>query len=243
MELYNFELLNFCDSLEHIRSSAPQNRRERSTQHQQPPITMRKRVAFRRLSRTTSHKWAMLRNMVTSLIKHERIVTTVPKAKELKALADHMVTLAKKEPQLKSIQEANKIIREKPVLTKLFQVFGPRYEQRQGGYTRILKLSKRRQGDNAEMAVMEYVDRPGELRAARPPTSVQQGIMEEYIKETLGIDPVIQPVAGQELEDLEKELTELNLKAIPEDDVAGNDADSAEDKNGSLDSDSGKEKK
>jgi large subunit ribosomal protein L17 len=171
---------------------------------------MRKRVAFRQLSRTSSHKWAMLRNMVTSLIKHERIVTTVPKAKELKRLADHMVTLAKSNgrPQLQSIQDANRIIREKPVLTKLFQVLGPRYAARQGGYTRILKLSKRRQGDGAEMAVMEYVDRPGELRAARPATGIQQGIMEEYIQETLGI----QPIVGQDLDELEKELQELNMK-------------------------------
>mmetsp|Transcript_25312 Transcript_25312/g.42060 ORF Transcript_25312/g.42060 Transcript_25312/m.42060 type:complete len:219 (+) Transcript_25312:166-822(+) len=174
---------------------------------------MRKRVAFRRLSRTTSHKWAMLRNMVTSLIKHERIVTTVPKAKELKRLADHMVTLAKQSsrPQLKCIQDANKIIRETPVLTKLFQVLGPRYEQRQGGYTRILKLSKRRQGDNAEMAVMEYVDRPGEIRAARPPTSIQQEIMAAYVKETLGIEPIDVDVAGEELEQLEKEMQALNV--------------------------------
>jgi large subunit ribosomal protein L17 len=148
--------------------------------------------------------------MVTSLIKHERIVTTVPKAKELKRLADHVVTLAKSNgrPVLQSIQDANRIIREKPVLTKLFQVLGPRYQARQGGYTRILKLSKRRHGDGAEMAVMEYVDRPGELRAARPAGGIQQGIMEDYIQETLGISPV----TGEGMEDLEKELQALNMK-------------------------------
>ena len=172
---------------------------------------MRKRVNFRRLGRTTSHKWALLRNMVTSLIKHERIVTTLPKAKELRHLADHMITLAKSgaSTQLSAIREADKVIREKPILTKLFQVLGPRYEQRQGGYTRVLKLSKRRAGDNAEMAVMEYVDRPGELRAARPPTSVQQYIMAQYIKETLGIEPLI-----GEVEEIEKELQALNLKSV-----------------------------
>ena len=86
-------------------------------------------------------------------------MTTLPKAKELRHLADHMITLAKSgaSTQLSAIREADKVIREKPILTKLFQVLGPRYEQRQGGYTRVLKLSKRRAGDNAEMAVMEYV--------------------------------------------------------------------------------------
>lgn len=172
-------------------------------------LTMKKRVAFSRLGRSTTHKWAMLRNMVTSLIKHERIVTTVPKAKELRHLADQMVTLAKSSDsrQLSAIREANKVIREKPVLTKLFQVLGPRYKERQGGYTRVLKLSKRRAGDNAEMAVMEYVDRPGELRAARPPTSVQQEVMAQYIKHTLGIDPVLDD-QGAGLED---KLEELDL--------------------------------
>ena len=64
---------------------------------------------------------------------------------------------------------ANKIIREKPILSKLFEVLGPRYGDREGGYTRVMKLSKNRKGDNADMAVIEYVDRPGEIRAARPP--------------------------------------------------------------------------
>lgn len=180
---------------------------------------MKKRVAFRRLGRTTSHKWALLRNMVTSLIKHERIVTTVAKAKELRHLADHMITLAKANPskELSAIRQANKIIFEKPVLTKLFQVLGPRYEKRDGGYTRILKLSKRRDGDNAEMAVMEYVDRPSELRAARPPTSVQQEIMQKYIKEKLGIEPLI----GESMTEIEEELRGMNLKSAPANDNDG----------------------
>lgn len=131
---------------------------------------MRKRLAqFRKLGRTPTHKWHMLRNMVTSLLKHERIVTTLPKAKELRHLADKIVGYTKKKHVIHGKQMAFKIIREKPMITKLFEVLGPRYEDRDGGYTRVMKLSKPRKGDNADMAVIEYVDRPGEIRAARVP--------------------------------------------------------------------------
>jgi len=86
--------------------------------------------------------------MVTSLIKHERIVTTVPKAKELRTLADKVIGYAKK-GNMASQQRAMRIIREKPACTKLFDILGPRYEDRDGGYTRVLKLSQTRKGDNA----------------------------------------------------------------------------------------------
>ena len=150
-------------------------------------------------------------------------MTTVAKAKELRHLADHMITLAKANPskELSAIRQANKIIFEKPVLTKLFQVLGPRYEKRDGGYTRVLKLSKRRDGDNAEMAVMEYVDRPSELRAARPPTSVQQEIMQKYIKEKLGIEPLI----GESMTEIEEELRGMNLKSAAANDNDGSTTD------------------
>ena len=129
---------------------------------------MRKRLTFRKLSRTSSHRWAMLRNMVTSLIKHERIVTTLPKAKELKKVAEKVIRFGK-DGSLHSRRMADRIVRERPALSKLFEVLGPRYVDRDGGYTRVLKLSQNRKGDNAPMAVIEYVDRPGEVRAARPP--------------------------------------------------------------------------
>lgn len=149
---------------------------------------MKKRIAFRKLSRTPSHKWAMLRNMATSLIEHERIVTTVPKAKELRHVAEHLVGLAKK-GTIHQRQQANAIVRTKPALTKLFEILGPRYAERQGGYTRILKLSKPRVGDKADMCVMEYVDRPGELRAARPPASKQMDVLAQILK-NVGITPL-----------------------------------------------------
>lgn len=137
---------------------------------------MRKRIAFRKLGRQPAHKWAMLRNMVTSLIKHERIVTTLPKAKELRKLADKMVGLGKN-GSLHARRQADTVIREKPVLAKLFEVLGPRYQEREGGYTRVMKLSRPRKGDNADMAVIEYVDRPGEIRAARPPRARRERML------------------------------------------------------------------
>mmetsp|Transcript_11755 Transcript_11755/g.15497 ORF Transcript_11755/g.15497 Transcript_11755/m.15497 type:complete len:162 (-) Transcript_11755:885-1370(-) len=159
---------------------------------------MRKRIAFRKLSRTTAHKWAMLRNMVTSLIKHERIVTTVPKAKELKHIAEQMVTLAKK-GTLHHRRQAERVVQEKAMTTKLFEVLGPRYQDRQGGYTRILQLSKRRKGDNAPMAVMEYVDRPGEIRAARPPKARRENLAD--VLREVGIEPLVEEELTVEGED------------------------------------------
>jgi large subunit ribosomal protein L17 len=147
---------------------------------------MKKRIAFRKLGRKPDHKWAMLRNMVTSLIEHERIVTTVPKAKEVQRLAERMIGIAKKPDKIHARREANKIIRTDQAATKLMNVLGPRYEYRQGGYTRIMKLAKPRAGDKADMAVIEYVDRPGEIRAARPPAAFQNKTLDEVLEE-LGI--------------------------------------------------------
>merc|ERR1711862_377401 len=148
----------------------------------------KKRKAFRQLSRTSSHKWAMLRNMVTSLIKYDRIKTTLPKAKELRYVADKMITHAKK-GDLHNRRLAARVVREKPALTRLFEILGPRYEDRDGGYTRIMKLAKPRQGDNAPMAVIEYVDRPGEIRAARPPAKRKAKNLADVLRE-VGIVPI-----------------------------------------------------
>ncbi|KAG5188473.1 chloroplast 50S ribosomal protein 17 [Tribonema minus] len=120
-----------------------------------------------RMGRGTAHRIAMLKNMVTSLITHERIKTTVPKAKNLKVLADQMVTHAKT-GTLHSRRLAQSTIQDKGALDKLFKVLGPRYEERPGGYTRILKLATPRLGDKADMCLIEFVDRQGELRPARP---------------------------------------------------------------------------
>jgi len=113
-----------------------------------------------------SHRAAMLRNMVTSLIKHERIKTTLPRAKELSRVADKMVTFGKMQNQHGEIQ-AGKVVREKAAIRKLFGEIAPRYQLRPGGYTRVLKIGNRR-GDGAPMAVIEFVDREGEVRPAKP---------------------------------------------------------------------------
>jgi large subunit ribosomal protein L17 len=144
---------------------------------------MKKRIAFRKLGRTPSHKWAMLRNLVSSLIEHERVVTTLPKAKEVQSLAEKLITTAKKSDKLHARREANKIVRTPTAQTKLMEILGPRYEYRQGGYTRIMKLAKPRHGDKADMAVIEYVDRPGEIRAARPPSILANKTLEEVFKD------------------------------------------------------------
>jgi large subunit ribosomal protein L17 len=118
---------------------------------------MKHRVVGRRLDRTTEHRTAMLRNMVTSLIRHERIQTTTPKAKELKRFADKIITLAKRAtPHARRI--ANRDVRDVEVLNKLFGPIADRYKARPGGYTRLVRVG-RRVGDNAELAIIELVDR------------------------------------------------------------------------------------
>mmetsp|Transcript_12131 Transcript_12131/g.26196 ORF Transcript_12131/g.26196 Transcript_12131/m.26196 type:complete len:186 (-) Transcript_12131:240-797(-) len=111
-----------------------------------------------RLGRGPQHRWAMMKNLVTSLIEHERIKTTETRAKELRRVSDRMITWAKK-GTLHARREAAKVVRTKHDLAKLFTVFGERYRDRNGGYTRVLKTYPRI-GDNAPMAFVELVDRP-----------------------------------------------------------------------------------
>ena len=116
---------------------------------------MRHRKAGRKLGRTASHRKAMLRNMVTSLFEHERIVTTVPKAKEARRVADKMITLAKR-GDLHARRQALAYIRSKDVVAKLFDEIQQQYVDRQGGYTRIIRTGNRA-GDVAPMAILELV--------------------------------------------------------------------------------------
>lgn len=117
---------------------------------------MRHNNSGRRLGRTTSHRVAMFRNMVTSLLNHERIITTDAKAKEIRSVAEKMITLGKR-GDLHAHRQAASYIREKSVVTKLFSTIAPRYKERQGGYTRIIKLGQRL-GDAASMSVIELVE-------------------------------------------------------------------------------------
>ena len=119
---------------------------------------MRHRNGLRKLNRTSSHRLAMLRNMCNSLIKHEAIKTTLPKAKELRAVVEPLITLGK-EPTLANRRLAFNRTRDREVVSKLFNDLGPRFKTRPGGYTRILKMGYR-VGDNAPMALVELVDRP-----------------------------------------------------------------------------------
>jgi len=119
---------------------------------------MRHRVANRKLNRTSSHRLAMLRNMANSLLRHEVIRTTVPKAKELRRVAEPLITLGKK-PSLANRRMAFDRLRDREMVVKLFDELGPRFQKRNGGYLRILKCGFR-VGDNAPMAIVELLDRP-----------------------------------------------------------------------------------
>ena len=119
---------------------------------------MRHRKSGRQLNRNSSHRKAMFQNMTVSLLNHEIIKTTLPKAKELRRVAEPIITLGKK-PSLANRRLAFNRLRDREMVVKLFDVLGPRYAQRNGGYLRILK-SGFRQGDNAPMALVELMDRP-----------------------------------------------------------------------------------
>ena len=124
---------------------------------------MRHGHGLRKLNRTSEHRLAMLRNMMNSLIEHEVIKTTLPKAKELRRVVEPMITLAK-EATVANRRLAFDRLRDRDSVVKLFNDLGPRFKSRPGGYTRILKMGFR-VGDNAPMALVELVDRPAEVEA------------------------------------------------------------------------------
>ena len=124
---------------------------------------MRHRCAHRKLNRTSAHRKAMFKNMAVALLKHEAIVTTLPKAKELRKVVEPLITLAKTRT-LANRRLAFDRIRDRDMVVKLFNVIGPRYAERNGGYTRVLKHGFR-PGDNAPRAFMELVDRPATTEA------------------------------------------------------------------------------
>ncbi len=123
---------------------------------------MRHRLGLRKLNRTSSHRLAMLRNMTVSLLRHEVIKTTLPKAKELRRVAEPILTLGKT-PSLANRRLAFSRLRDREMVVKLFDELGPRYAARNGGYSRILKFGFRK-GDNAPMALVELLDRPAEAQ-------------------------------------------------------------------------------
>lgn len=133
--------------------------------------TMRHRMGNRKLGRTQSHRKAMFKNMATSLLMHEQIVTTLPKAKELRRVADKLITLGKN-GTLHSRRQAFAQLRDDEAVAKLFTTLAPRYKDRNGGYTRVLKAGFR-YGDAAPMAVIELVDRDPEAKGAKDRARVE----------------------------------------------------------------------
>jgi large subunit ribosomal protein L17 len=130
---------------------------------------MRHGNGYRKLNRTSSHRAAMFRNMAVSLLRHEAIKTTLPKAKELRRVVEPLITLGKS-PSLANRRLAFDRLRDREIVGKLFDEIGPRYTARNGGYLRILKMGFR-DGDNAPMAFVEMMDRPEPTDAAEAPTA------------------------------------------------------------------------
>lgn len=126
---------------------------------------MRHRHGFRKLNRTSAHRLAMLRNMMVSLLKHEAIKTTLPKAKELRRVVEPLITLAK-DPTVANKRLAFNRLRDREIVVKLFNELGPRFANRNGGYTRILKMGFR-VGDNAPMAYMELTEKAAQIEEVK----------------------------------------------------------------------------
>jgi len=151
---------------------------------------MRHNKSGRRLGRTTSHRIAMFRNMVTSFFSHERIVTTDAKAKELRPIAEKMITLGKK-GDLHAIRQAASYIRDKETVTKLFSAIAPRYKERSGGYTRIIKLGIR-PGDAAPLSVIELVEEEIVKRAPKKKAKKQAPVkVAEVTTQEITVDSVV----------------------------------------------------
>ena len=139
---------------------------------------MRHGHGLRKLNRTTSHRLAMFRNMANALLTHERITTTLPKAKELRRVVEPMITLGKK-PSLANRRLAFDRLRDRGIVEKLFDNLGPRYAKRKGGYLRILKTGFRK-GDNAPLALVSLMDRSEQSAAA--PAEEKKGVKKEAAK-------------------------------------------------------------
>jgi len=156
---------------------------------------MRHNKTGRRLGRNTPHRNAMMRNMVTSLIQHERITTTDARAKELRKIADKMITLGKR-GDLHARRQALQVLQDKQVVAKLFERVAPRYTERPGGYTRIIKVENR-PGDNAAMAIIELVEEeftPKPKKAKPVEQEVSAPVVEEAASEEVAEEAAAEEV-------------------------------------------------
>lgn len=150
---------------------------------------MRHNISGRPLGRTSSHRSALMKNLVSSLVRYEAIETTLPKAKELRPFAEKLVTIGKK-GTLASRRQAFDILRDRDLVKKLFDVLAPRFQERNGGYTRILRTRKRH-GDGAVMAMIEYVDRAlkevKQIETKEP--SKKSGLLKKVMDKGKGLKP------------------------------------------------------
>ena len=173
---------------------------------------MRHNVKGRKLNRTAAHRKMMYRNLITSLFKHERITTTVPKAKEARILAEKMITFAKN-GDLHSRRMAARKIMEPTILQKLFAEIGTRYSERTGGYTRIMRLGPRR-GDNAELAILELVDntaRPKSLDSKKRKSARRILKAEEKAEAQAALTEVPEEVTPEVTEEVQAEAVETTV--------------------------------
>ena len=138
---------------------------------------MKHNIKHRKLNRTSSHRKALLMNMSNALIKHEQITTTLPKAKELRPFVEKVITLGKK-GDLSSRRKAMSILQDEKMTKKIFDILANRYSERNGGYTRIIKLGNR-YGDNAPTAVIEFIDRDEDAKGQDSGPVIEKKVTEE----------------------------------------------------------------
>ena len=156
---------------------------------------MRHHLSGRQLSRNSSHRHAMLRNMSVSLLRHETIRTTIPKAKELRRVVEPLITLAKKDTEANR-RLAFSRLRDTEVVEKLFTDLGSRFRARPGGYTRILRMMPR-PGDSADMALMQLVDRPAPAGAETAPAAEEGGAKKKRAKKKTEAAPAEEAAAAE----------------------------------------------
>ncbi len=177
---------------------------------------MRHNVSGRKLNRTAAHRKALYRNLVTALFKHERIQTTVPKAKEARMVAEKLITFAKR-GDLHARRMAARKLYEPAVLQKLFEEIGPRYAERPGGYTRIMRLGPRK-GDNAELAILELVDntaRPKHLDSLKRKRARKVLVAEEKAEAKAAIEEAAAEAAEETSEETSEDTGEEVVEKAP----------------------------
>ncbi|MBF0279613.1 MAG: 50S ribosomal protein L17 [SAR324 cluster bacterium] len=168
---------------------------------------MRHLKAGRRLGVTTSHRRAMMRNLITSLIEHEQITCTVARAKELRKPLDKMITLGK-QGDLNARRQALKFIKSKEAMAALFGDLAERYKDREGGYSRIIKLGSRRLGDGSHMVIVQLIDGPNDVlselknkSAKKKPKETKSSVLEEVSQEVANEESTVAPISETEKEE------------------------------------------